>query len=205
MIPSYWDEIDENSDKFIDIPPKGYVLKLKNLEEYINRKNGNKSLKICFDIDGDSEYKGIFQRVFDSLETSFNIKWPNEGTKYLSLKPENLPYLKNFIQAVEKSNDIKINLVPGQELDLEQFKNLLVGGEFGYEEYEKDGDIKLGLSLFKFKSLDQLPYIKEPQVKTLNMGYVSYDIYKTGIDNQIYTEIPIIPGGLAVEEEELPF
>lgn len=188
MIPSNWNEIDEN--RYMNLTPSGHILRLVHLSEYINKNNGNKSLKIEFDIDDDNEFKGCFNKIFNN--SGFNAKWPNEGTKYLSLKPEHYPYLKTFITSVQKSNDKEIIVEPNKELDLEQFYDLVVGGEFGYEEYEKDGEIKLGITLFRFKSLDQLPYLKEPQVKTLDGRYVDYDIYKTGIDNEQYKDIPTI-------------
>lgn len=195
ILPKNWEEI--KADNFIELPLRPYTLRITSVSEYKNPNNGNKSLRICYDIEEDNEYKGFFQRMY---ENSKDKRWPNTGTKYLSLKTENLSYLKGFTEAVEKSNNIKLNIIPGFDLDLDQFIGLLVGGDFGYEEYERDGEIKLRLSLFKFKSLDQLPYLRKPQVKTLDGEYVPYELYNTNTENEEISEDSILPA-----EEELPF
>ena len=94
----------------------------------------------------------------------------------MSLKDEQLGFLKGFITALEKSNpNFKFNT----KGTWEQLKGLKIAGQFGLEEYEKqDGDIGTATKLVQFRSLDKLNEIKIPKVKLLNGDMVEYEEYK---------------------------
>ena len=101
-----------------------------------------------------------------------------EGTNYLSLDPRYEIFIKRFITAVKKSNpDVEIEDKAGERFNFTQLIGLYVGGEYGLEEFMKNGEITTRLSLLNFKPIDDLPYLKEPQVKLLDGTYQSYSDY----------------------------
>ena len=63
----------------------------------------NVSLKVCVDIAGNDKQKGFFKKQYDN-NTMSEAKWPTGATKYLSLKNEQIAYLKGFVTSLEKSN-----------------------------------------------------------------------------------------------------
>lgn len=153
----------------------GHELVIIDAREYTSEISNNTSLRICVDIAGNDKQKGFFKKQFDE-NTNSDKKWPTGGTKYLSLKNEQLGYLKGFITACENSNK-------GFKFDTkgtwEQLKKLKIAGQFGLEEYEKqDGTIGTATKLVQFRSLDKLNEIKIPKVKKLDGTFVDYEEYK---------------------------
>ena len=153
----------------------GHELVILDAREYKSEISGNVSLKVSVDIGGKDKQKGFFQKQYDN-NTLSERKWPTGGVKYMSLKDEQLGFLKGFITALEKSNpNFKFNT----KGTWEQLKGLKIAGQFGLEEYEKqDGDIGTATKLVQFRSLDKLNEIKIPKVKLLNGDMVEYEEYK---------------------------
>lgn len=153
----------------------GHEVVIRDAREYTSDVSGNTSLRICVDIDGNDKQKGFFQRQFDENPNSTK-KWSNGATKYVSLKDEQIAYLKGTITALEKSNpNFKFNT----KGTWEQLKGLKLAGVFGLEEYEKeDGSIGTATKLVQFRSLDKLNEIKVPKVKLLNGEFMDYEEYK---------------------------
>ena len=153
----------------------GHELVILDAREYKSEISGNVSLKVSVDIGGKDKQKGFFQKQYDN-NTLSERKWPTGGVKYMSLKDEQLGFLKGFITAIEKSNpNFKFNT----KGTWEQLKGLKIAGQFGLEEYEKqDGDIGTATKLVQFRSLDKLNEIKIPKVKLLNGDMVEYEEYK---------------------------
>lgn len=178
ILPSNFDSVDEVGDNYFNLSLGGHLIIINSVEYYINEKNGDESLRIIFDIYDDNEFKYCFQKEYDNAKDLANRKWPNEGTKYLSLKPNNMTFLKRFIKAINASNYEQIDATGGKPLNLEQFKDKVLAGNFGLEEYEKDGEIETRISLFQFKSKDQLPYLKISRVKLSNGSYMDFETYK---------------------------
>ena len=156
------------------LTPGGHVIEILKVEEYY--KNDNPSLRIIFDINEGSEYDGYFKNLFFNNDYPYK-KWPNNGTKYLSMKVTAMVFFTQFIDFIEKSNDVKLNIVAGTDLDLEQFKGLKIGGEFGLVEYEINGELRKQVVLNKFKKIDQVDFIKIPPVRLLDGSTMDYDIY----------------------------
>ena len=152
----------------------GHELIIKDAREHRSDFSGNISLKISVDIAGNDKQKGFFQKQYDE-NTNADKKWSNGATKYLSLKDEQLAYLKGFITSIEKSNpSFKFN----KQGTWEQLQGLKIAGQFGLEEYEKqDGTIGTATKLIQFRSLDKLNEIKIPKVKLLNGNYIDYENY----------------------------
>lgn len=152
----------------------GHELVIMDAREYTGL-TGNTSLKVSVDIAGNDKQKGFFKKQYEA-NTNVDKKWSNSAIKYLSLKDEQLAYLKGFITSLEKSNPgFKFN----KKGTWEQLKNLKLAGQFGLEEYEKqDGTIGTATKLVQFRSLDKLKEIKIPKVKKLDGSLVEYEDYK---------------------------
>lgn len=153
----------------------GHEIVILDAREHKSEFSGNISLKISVDISGNDKQKGFFKKQYDE-NTSADKKWPTGAVKYLSLKDEQLGYLKGFITSLEKSNpNFKFN----KKGTWEQLKKLKLAGQFGLEEYKKqDGTIGTCTKLVQFRSLDKLNEIKIPKVKLLDGSFVEYEEYK---------------------------
>lgn len=180
-----WETIEPKEfGQFDTLELGGHELVILDAREYTSEITENTSLKISVDIAGNDKQKGYFKQQYDS-NTNADKKWPTGGVKYLSLKDEQLAYLKGFITALEKSN-------PGFKFDTKgdwsQLKKLKIAGQFGLEEYEKqDGAIGLGTKLFQFRSLDKLKEIKIPKVKLVDGTSVDYEEYQKNNKNRHVT------------------
>ena len=160
----------------------GHEVVIMNAEEYTSVITGNTSLKISVDIAGNDKQKGFFKKQYDENQDA-NKKWPSGATKYLSLKDEQIAYLKGFITALEKSNN---NFKFDTNGTWEQLKNLKVAGVFGLEEYEKeDKTIGTAIKLVQFRSRDKLNEIKIPKVKKIDGTFVEYEDYKNNKSNSL--------------------
>ena len=160
----------------------GHEVVIMNAEEYTSVITGNTSLKISVDIAGNDKQKGFFKKQYDENKDA-NKKWSSGATKYLSLKDEQIAYLKGFITALEKSNN---NFKFDTNGTWEQLKNLKVAGVFGLEEYKKeDKTIGTSIKLVQFRSLDKLNEIKIPKVKKIDGTFVEYEDYKNNKSNSL--------------------
>ena len=160
----------------------GHEVVIMNAEEYTSIITGNTSLKISVDIAGNDKQKGFFKKQYDENKDA-NKKWSSVATKYLSLKDEQIAYLKGFITALEKSNN---NFKFDTNGTWEQLKNLKVAGGFGLEEYEKeDKTIGTAIKLVQFRSLDKLSEIKIPKVKKIDGTFVDYEDYKNNKNSSL--------------------
>ena len=171
-----WDETEAKEfGEYENLELGGHEIVILDAREHKSEFSGNISLKISVDISGSDKQKGFFKKQYDE-NTSADKKWPTGAVKYLSLKDEQLGYLKGFITSLEKSNPgFKFN----KKGTWEQLKNLKLAGQFGLEEYKKqDGTIGTATKLVQFRSLDKLKDIKIPKVKKLDGSLVEYEDYK---------------------------
>ena len=171
-----WDETEAKEfGEYENLELGGHEIVILDAREHKSEFSGNISLKISVDISGSDKQKGFFKKQYDE-NTSADKKWPTGAVKYLSLKDEQLGYLKGFITSLEKSNPgFKFN----KKGTWEQLKNLKLAGQFGLEEYKKqDGTIGTATKLVQFRSLDKLKEIKIPKVKKLDGSLVEYEDYK---------------------------
>ena len=171
-----WDETEAKEfGEYENLDLGGHEIVILDAREHKSEFSGNISLKISVDISGNDKQKGFFKKQYDE-NTSADKKWPTGAVKYLSLKDEQLGYLKGFITSLEKSNpNFKFN----KKGTWEQLKNLKLAGQFGLEEYKKqDGTIGTATKLVQFRSLDKLKDIKIPKVKKLDGSLVEYEDYK---------------------------
>lgn len=179
----------------------GHEIVIMDAREYKSDFSGNTSLKVSIDIAGNDKQKGFFQKQYDE-NTNMDKKWSSGATKYLSLKDEQLAYLKGFITSLEKSNNnFKFN-VKGT---WEQLKGLKLAGVFGLEEYQdSEGKTKTAIKLVQFRSLDKLNEIKIPKVKLLDGTFVEYEDYKNTSNLQKSAE-NIFGSAVVISEDSLPF
>ena len=171
-----WDKTEAKEfGEYTNLELGGHEIIILDAREHKSEFSGNISLKISVDISGNDKQKGFFKKQYDE-NTSADKKWPTGAVKYLSLKDEQLGYLKGFITSLEKSNPgFKFN----KKGTWEQLKNLKLAGQFGLEEYKKqDGTIGTATKLVQFRSLDKLNEIKIPKVKKLDGSFVEYEDYK---------------------------
>lgn len=165
-LPKNYDEISDEKGSNIRIIG-GHELTIVSITEY-RTKEGEEFLKVNIDTtDG----------LFSNKYYSSGRKWPNEGTKYLSFKEENLNYFKAFVKDLETSNDVKLNLNGGEEIDYSQFEGLKIGGIFILEEYKKNGQLRIGSKLSEFVSLDALSEERSDTIKLLDGTFIDYDEY----------------------------
>ena len=178
----------------------GHEVEILDARIHTSEQSGNKSLKVSVDIAGKDEQKGFFKRQYDN-NTLSEAKWPRGGVRYLSLKKENLAYLKGFVTTLENSNKgFKFDTSKGWD----QVKGLKCAAQFGLEEYEtQDGSVRARVVLKNFRSLDKLSEITVPQVVLINGDKVSIEEYNEkykGKDRNTITS-----SVSAVEVSDLPF
>lgn len=176
----------------------GHEIVILSAEEYTSPVSGNTSLRVCVDIAGNDEQAGFFKKQYDAQ--TGDKKWPTGGVRYLSLKDDQLAYLKGTITAIENSNPgFKFNTAGNWE----QLKGKKLAGVFGLEEFEdQEGKLKTATKLTQFRSLDKLNEIKIPKVKKLDGTFVDYEDYKNST-NKIANEV--FDGNVEIKEEDIPF
>lgn len=165
----------------------GHELVILSAEEYTSPISGNTSLRVCVDIAGNDEQAGYFKKQYDAQ--TGDKKWPTGGIRYLSLKDDQIAYLKGTITAIENSNF-------GFKFDMNgtwlQLKGKKIAGVFGLEEYlDNEGKTKTATKLTQFRSLDKLNEIKIPKVKLLDGSTMEYEDYKNrslNTANEIFGE-----------------
>lgn len=161
--------------EFENLELGGHAVVIMDAREYVSEVTGNTSLKISIDIADTDKQAGFFKKQFDN-STMDQKKWPSGAVRYLSLKDENIAYLKGFITALENSNS-KFKFNKNGEWD--QLKGLKCAGVFGWEEYtDNEGKVKTTTKLTNFRSLDKLKEIKIPKVKTIDNQFIDYDDYQ---------------------------
>ena len=173
--PKMYDEITIN-ESYEKISLGGHKGIIKNIIEYTSAISGNTSLKVEVDTSADDKQPNYFQKQFNE-NTNMDKKWPNSGTKYVSLKQDEncIKMLKAFITSVENSNP---NFVYDWNKEVDQLKGKKVGLVFGLEEYQNDkGETKTATKLTQFRSIDKVENARIPNVRLLNGSYMPIDDY----------------------------
>lgn len=174
----------------------GHEIVILSAAEYTSPISGNTSLRVCVDIAGNDEQAGFFKKQYDAQ--TGDKKWPTGGIRYLSLKDDQLAYLKGTITAIEKSN---AGFTFNPNGTWEQLKGKRLAGVFGLEEFtDQEGKLKTATKLTQFRSLDKLSEIKIPKVKKLDGSFVDYEDYKNAT-NKVVNEV--FDGN--VQTDDVPF
>jgi len=175
----------------------GHEVVILSAEEYTSPVSNNTSLRVCVDIAGDDKQAGYFKKQYDAQ--TGDKKWSTGGIRYLSLKDDQLAYLKGTITAIENSNK-------GFKFDMNgtwaQLKGKKLAAQFGLEEYlDNEGKLKTATKLVQFRSLDKLNEIKIPKVKLLDGSTVDYEEYK----NRTVNTANEVFGNDAIVDNDMPF
>ena len=142
MIPENWNDIQAVDSLENNILSLGGHENIIIDVSYHTTKEGKEALRVVTDIKENSKFDNYCQKLLDSRTTD-DERWPNEGTKYFSLGEKGIGYFKHFVEVLEKSNNRFLNIVPGEKLELTQFKGMKFAGIYGLQEYKnKDGDRK---------------------------------------------------------------
>lgn len=199
-----WDSIEAiESGEFESLSLGGHVVEIVDARVYKNENNGNVSLKVCVDIAKDDKQAGYFKKQYEE-NSNANKKWSNGATRYLSLKKENLKYLKGFVETtLPNSNpNFKFDKTKGWE----QINNLKCVGVFGLEEYEKqDGTIGTATKLVQFRSLDKLNQVKIPKVKLIDGSSMDYEEYRNRKNDNANLSQLDTDDAVTINPEDLPF
>ena len=175
--PSNYDEIQVNQE-FERLELGGHKGIIKSVEEYTSTISGNTSLKVEVDTATDDKQPSYFQKQFDE-NTNSDKKWATGGTKYVSLKQDEIciKMLKAFITSVENSNN---GFTYDWNKEVDQLKGKKIGLVFGLEEYKNDkGETKTATKITQFRSIDKVDNVKIPNVRLLNGSYIEYDKYNS--------------------------
>ncbi len=177
MIPENWNEIqaiDSLENNTLSLGE--HTNEIKDVS-YYTTKEGKRALRVITDIKENSKFDNYCQKLLDSRTTD-DKRWPNEGTKYFPLSGRGTGYLKHFIEVLEKSNNRFFNIVPGEDLELTQFKGMKFVGVYGLQEYRnKDGELKTSVSMVSFTELSKINEVSIPDVKLENGMFISYEEY----------------------------
>lgn len=143
--------------------------------EIVTTKTGKEALKLYLDI-ADGEQKGYFKKQYDK-DTRQVKKWK---CTFMQLTDGNsTQYFKGLISAIEKSNpQFKWNW------DEKALKNLLIGGVFGREQYQKNnGELAWYTKCVNVRSIEAiLNGVEVPEDKYLDGGMP--DVFKPVDDDE---------------------
>ena len=133
----------------------GHILRIVKVEETVSR-NGKDMVVIYLDTDKSDRQPLYFKQRYDD-DTRENKKW---GCTVYQLVEDSRtggtnPGLVTFHTAVEKSND-GFKVVWGDKY-CECFKNMLIGGVFGREQYiNQNGKAVFATKCFWFRSVETI-------------------------------------------------
>lgn len=185
--------------EFENLTLGGHTVVIMDVREYTSEITGNISLKVSVDIAEGDKQAGFFKKQYEN-STLADKKWPTGAVRYLSLKDENIAYLKGFITSLENSNK---NFKFDVNKEWSQLKGLKCAGVFGWEEYtDSEGKIKTTTKLTNFRSLDKLNEITIPKVKTIDGTFIEYETYK-----EFYMNKPANSSSneIVISSDQLPF
>lgn len=176
----------------------GHILRIIKIEETVS-STGKAMIKIYLDTDKTDKQPQYFKKQYDS-DTRPDKRWGCIVNQLVidSQTGEANRGLKTFHECVEKSNESKFKLVWGDKY-CDNFKDRLIGGVFGREEYisNKDGKPKFAIKCFFFRSVGAiLKGVPVPKDKLLN----EQNKPATGVVVQPdYNEVPL------PDDDDYPF
>lgn len=143
--------------EFVPIELGGHFCRILKVEETTS-STGKDMIKIAIDTAPDDKQPGYYKKIFEA-DTRLDKKWPSGAVinqlVYDSDGNTNRGF-KTFITAVEKSN-------PGFTVQWGDgfsgcFKNKLIGGVFGREEYisQRDGKTRFATKCVQFRSIEAI-------------------------------------------------
>ena len=166
--PNDWDSVQAAGD-FEALELGGHVCKILKAESTVT-KSGRPALKLFLDI-ADGKQAGYFKKSFDN-STFADKKWPNGGQFTQITDGTSTKFFKGVITAIEKSNT-------GYKWawDETTLKGKLIGGVFGREQYEKNGELKYATKCVQVKSTEGIVDVPAPADKLLKSSSDPFAVY----------------------------
>ena len=156
---------------FTPLAPGGHICKIVNVEETKSQKGSKPMIVISIDTDKSDGQPSYFQEQYKN-NNKVGKKWSNNAvTRQLVFDADGNTNkgFKTFIETVEKSNNgFKVAWGDGFAAC---FKNKLVGGVFGREEYMNDntGECKFATKFQSFRTIEDIKTgVEVPADKLLN-------------------------------------
>lgn len=174
----------------------GHVCKIMKVEETKSR-NGKEMIKISLDI-AEGSQKGYYTNQYRN-DNRTDKKW---GCIVYQLTEDNdgntNKGFKTFIDAVEKSNSNFKESEIWNERFSTYFKDKLVGGVFGREQYEaKDGSLKWSTKCVQFRPVSVIREgVEVPEDKYLNSSNAPKQANSAPKSNSDFE---------AIDDDDLPF
>ena len=154
--PSNYDNISLHRDP---IKLGGHYAVIKQVVETTS-KTGKEQVVIYIDFDLQDEQRGYFENVYRS-DTRSEKKWPIDGTMYITNNRQDIyeRNIKEFVTAVEESNNWEAKWMQDPAQWGAQFKNKKVGVVYGEEENVYRDELRINHKIRFFcdvhKALDQ--------------------------------------------------
>lgn len=168
---------------FTPLAAGGHICKIVNVEETKSKQGGKAMIVISIDTDKSDVQPSYFQEQYKN-NNKIGKKWSNNAvTRQLVFDADGNTNkgFKTFILAVEKSNNgFKVAWGDGFAAC---FKNKLVGGVFGREEYMNDntGECKFATKFQSFRTIEDIKSgVEVPKDKLLNPGSSSNISFNAG-------------------------
>lgn len=185
----------------MELPVGGYVLNILDVKE--ENYSWGDVIVLRFDI-AEGEHERFFARQYESMSEDYK-KW--KGTYRLNVpSPKSssdddmkkyrraLGFFKSQIEAIEKSNNIKIDCE--SDWDIKVLKNKKVGAVFNRKEYDFDG--KNGFYVQCYKLLD-VQTVRSGDFKIPSDTLLKKDINTSGgLTSEALSDF-------VVDDEEVPF
>ena len=187
--PKNWEETTADGE-FEPLGLGGHICRIMKVEE-MQSQTGKDMIKISLDI-AEGEQKGYSAEQYRK-DTRENKRWGCTVYQLLEDRDGNTNKgFKTFVRAVEKSNPGFNSEEIWNERFCSYFKDKLVGGVFGREQYKgNDGKLKWSTKCVQFRDTDTIKKgVPVPADKYLE-GHTSIDIEKE------YSEIS--------SDDDLPF
>ena len=212
--PNDFEQTSSQYEDYEKIELGGHHIVIKAVKEGKTAKGADKVV-VAFDFASDDKQADYFSKKF-AADDRPEKKWPNQGTEHIvaTYDGQCSRALANFVRSVEQSN-------PGFKVEwgdafCGQFKGKKVGGVFGLEEDDYNGNVRKRCRLRYWCSDAVVENAEIPELKPLK-GSVSVSTQKNTFTpkevlesgygaNKAEEKASAVPAGFVeVENDDLPF
>jgi len=166
--PNGYDEASTQGE-FEQIEVGGHHLVIKQVSEKVN-KNGGNMIVVSFDFANNDKQPHYFMDAFKA-DIRPDKKWPRRGTAYINVLDKDGKTTRNyktFCTCYEESNNSKINWIEDSTAWCAQFKNKIIGGNFGIVHSVYEGKEIAPVDLRWFVTDSKVGEVKPPKEKMLS-------------------------------------
>lgn len=166
-----YDNTEESGGSILPLKKGIYVCRVLEVDDVEDKQY----LKIKFDIT-QGDFKDYFKKANDAFK-----EWKNNGYFYRSYKPSAYSFLKNFVTALEKSNDgYSFKKTAG---DFKEFVGKYFCGVFGEEEIPYADEQGNPIVTVKLQSVRSIEAMKEGKITIPELKKLSDDDLDKFSDN----------------------